>query len=168
MPKKRSKSKRRLNPVLHIFCEGEKTEPNYINGYLDKFFPGNRSMKVIKVEPTRKNTPNQLVDEAVKMKKKSPSGDVFWAVYDRESEQKHSSSLHVKAYNKAKGNNVEIALSNVCFEVWIVLHFEETAGPYHCYDDLRKKSPLRSHLPDYDKSDSNIFRKLEDRVEKAR
>ena len=80
MPKKRNRPKRQLKPVMHIFCEGEKTEPGYLNGYLDRFFPGNRSLKVIKVEPTKKNTPKQLVDEAVSMKRSSPKGDVFWVV----------------------------------------------------------------------------------------
>ena len=79
MPKPRGERKRELKPVLHIFCEGEKTEPNYINGYLKKFCPGNRRLKVIKVEKTRKNTPVQLVDEAVTLKKdrNTPNADVF-------------------------------------------------------------------------------------------
>ena len=54
MPKPRSAANKPVKPILHIFCEGEKTEPNYLNGYLGKFHPGNRRLNVIKVEKTKK------------------------------------------------------------------------------------------------------------------
>ena len=96
MPKPRRKSNKKLKPVFHIYCEDEKTEPNYLNGYLNKFHPVNRRLKVIKIEKTRKNTPIQLVNEAVikKKNKSTPSSDSFWVVYDREAITKYPNSLH--------------------------------------------------------------------------
>ncbi|MGK2315867.1 hypothetical protein, partial [Klebsiella pneumoniae] len=43
-----------------------------------------RTLSVFKIPKTRKNTPEQLVDEAIKKKNSSSSaeGDVFWVVYD--------------------------------------------------------------------------------------
>jgi hypothetical protein len=168
MPKKKTRPKKKLKPVMRIYCEGEKTEPNYLNSYLDEHFPGNRTLKVARVEPTKKNTPEALVDEAVDTKRASPKGDIFWVVYDRESEQKYPGSIHARARNKADSNGIEIALSNVCFEVWFLLHFEENAGPYVSYDDLYKRSPLRKHLPGYDKGVRNIYNLLREHVDTAR
>jgi len=98
MPKKRKGNTRTVKPVMHIFCEGDKTEPNYINGYLKSVHQGNRRLKIVVVEKTRKNTPVQLVDEALEAKKNksTPDGDVFWVVYDRESVAKYDNELHKK------------------------------------------------------------------------
>lgn len=168
MPKNNRRPSRKLKPVLHIFCEGEKTEPTYIHGYIDRCCPGNRTLKIVKIEPTNKNTPMQLVDEAVKMKRQEPEFDEFWVVYDRESTAKYSGSLHAKARAKADANNIQIAISNVCFEVWILLHYENACGPFSCFGDLWNKSRLKAHLGDYKKGDPNLFSRLENCVNSAR
>lgn len=159
---KKSKPPLDLKPILHIYCEGEKTEPNYLNGYLNRFHSSNRRLKVIKIEKTKKNTPVQLVDVAIKAKKATPDNDIFWVVYDRESTQKYSDNLHAKACGKAKAKGIKIALSNVCFEIWLLLHFQNSVATYNCYDDLRNNSVLRNEckkrgLKDYDKSERSIF-----------
>lgn len=169
MPKKNNRPSRDVKPVFRIYCEGEKTEPNYFNGYIDKFFSTLRPS--IKVVPTKKNTPVQLVKVAVKEKSISPDWDFYWVVYDRESEQKYKDKFHAQAYDKAKSHNISVAISNVCFEVWLLLHFCETTASYSNYDDLIKNSTLRVECktrglrdkrgqPDYDKADQDIFRIL--------
>ncbi|MCU0664787.1 MAG: RloB family protein, partial [Myxococcota bacterium] len=169
MPKKPNRPKRTLRPVLHIFCEGEKTEPNYIHGYLDKFHPGHRRLRVIVIEKTDKNTPVQLIEEAIAKKKSAPEGDYFWVVYDRENEKKYPAKLHVNARVKANKHGVGIALSNVCFEVWILLHYQTGVAAYHSCDDLIAKSDLRKkHIPSYEKTQQNLFDVLADKVENAR
>lgn len=170
MPRSRKKSNRPLRQVFHIYCEGEKTEPNYLSGYLKKRWPGKRTLEVIRIEPTKKNTPAQLVDEAVKKKndRETPPGDVFWVVYDRESPTKYKRSIHAKARDKAQKNGVEIALSNVCFEVWLLLHFDKHVGHFDCYLDLRKQSLLTKHIPNYDKGSKDYFEVLGPRVDDAR
>jgi len=155
MPKQRNRSKKALKPRFHIFCEGEKTEPNYLNGYIQRRFPGTT---LIKVEKTKKNTPVELVEEALKCKAaaSTPEGDIFWVVYDREGTTKYSDALHAEARQKA-GSQIRIALSNVCFEVWLLLHFRNTLAPYSCYDELRKRSQLKKYIPDYDKADKRHY-----------
>ena len=178
MPKKKDRPYRDVKPVLHIYCEGEKTEPNYLNDYIAKYFPTNRLLKVVKIETTKKNTPKQLVDEAAAAKaaakKNSLDDDVFWVVYDRESEQKYSDKLHAAAYDKAQKHAIYLAISNVCFEVWLLLHFHDTTAQFANFDDLKKNSTLRSEckkrgLLDYDKADKTIFSILtEDEIKQAR
>ncbi len=173
MPKPRGAANKPVKPILHIFCEGEKTEPNYLNGYLGKFHPGNRRLNIIKVEKTKKNTPVQLVNEAIKKKKASLSSDCFWVIYDRESPLKYSDSLHKNAFDKADSKQINIAITNVCFEVWLLLHFVEVSAPYISCDDLLKNSPLKTKLKEngitkYEKSDTTIFPILEDHIQTAK
>lgn len=168
MPKSRKKVKKKVGPVFHIYCEGEKTEPNYINGYLCKKFPGERRLKI---EKTNKNTPVQLVEAAINAKnsKDCPEGDVFWVVYDRESTVKYSNELHQEAYVLADKNNISIALSNVCFEIWILLHFQENTAPYSNCDDVLSNSDLKKvHIKDYTKGNNEIFNQILDKVDDAR
>lgn len=174
MPKNRNKNKKQLLPVLHIYCEGEKTEPNYLNGYINKKYSDNRRLRVVKVEKTNKNTPKQLIEVAVAAKENqnTPEGDKFWVVYDREGKHKYSDKDHETAYQNAKKHNIDIALSNVCFEVWLLLHFQNTVTVYSCYDDLRKNSNLRAEckkvgINDYDKADKKIFDAISENIKTA-
>jgi hypothetical protein len=173
MPKPRGKANKPVKPVMHIFCEGAKTEPFYFKGYLNRFHSGNRRLKVVEIEESKKNTPVQLVEEAVKLKKESPENDVFWTVYDRESTQKYSDALHQKALNKAVSHGIKTALSNVCFEIWILLHFTDSTAPYQNYDDLIRNSSLTNELKElgiekYDKADQGLFLKICNNIPEAR
>ncbi len=161
MPKKRSNSNKDVKPVFHIFCEGE-TEEAYLHGYINKFYSGNRRLKVIQIEETDKTNGKGLVEDAIKSQKNCPEGDVFWVVCDREDEKDYPDERHKIAYDKAKPKNISIAISNVCFEVWVLLHFQATVRPYSNYDDLIKNSSLRDlckkrGLVDYKKGNKQLF-----------
>ena len=88
-------------------------------------------------------------------------------MYDRESEQKYADNLHSKAYENAQKHAVSLAISNVCFEVWLLLHFQDTTAPYCNCDDLIKNSVLRIEcekrgLQNYDKGNKAIFSLFDD------
>lgn len=174
MPKPRNPQIRTPLKTLSIFCEGEKTEPIYINGYL-KMFGSNERKSVILVEQTRKNTAVQLV-QAAAMKKESPNAlpiDEYWVVYDRESPKKYSDELHAKAKRIADQKGIKIAISNVCFEYWILLHFCQTDAPYESYDDLHKNSQLEREIKSacgekYSKSSYSVFDAIKHRIAEAR
>lgn len=55
-----------------------------------------------------------------------------------------------KAAATARRLRVELAVSNPCFEYWLLLHFEACAAPLVCYGDVEKR--LRRHIPGYSKS----------------
>ena len=165
MPKKKPRNGKKINSVFHIFCEGEKTEPYYIRAYIDHYHSDKRNLLV--VEDTKKNTPVQLVDYAIDFKKHCNNGDIFWVVFDRESTIKYSHELHLKAKKKAKDNGIEIAFSNVCFELWLLLHLTYSTACYKNCNDLVKQSQLKTILrqrgiKDYDKGYAYLFDKLKD------
>jgi hypothetical protein len=174
MPKPRSKKIRSLPNVFHIYCEGEKTEPLYLEKYIQDLDRRERK-RVIQIEPTKKNTPVQLVEVAIKHKTSAacPEGDIFWVVFDRESTVKYSEKLHDEAYDKANAANINIALSTVCFEQWILLHFISSTAPYSSYDDLIKRSPLSREFKkiskkSYEKGSADTYMYLKGQIGKAR
>lgn len=141
MPKLRGQQKKTVKARIHIFCEGKKTEPNYINAYIDIKYPTVRHMhgrdRAVIIVPTSKNTPQQLVDVASSYvgSLENPS-DQVWVVYVRESPRKHTDSVHADARKKALANSVRIAFSNVCFELWLLLHFKHAAIGCDSCDDV--------------------------------
>ena len=142
---------RQPRPVLHIFCEGLKTEPNYIEHYKDLFCRGKRASIV--VEKTDKTTPVQLVETALQHKN-SPSAsqnDEYWVVYDRESSVKYDEKLHQLARGKAKSGGINIALSNVCFEVWLLMHFQSTCAACNTCEELTERKDFKRYFPKYEK-----------------
>lgn len=163
MPKPRKPARLRPLKTLRIFCEGEETEPNYLRGYL-RSIQADRRQTVVELEKTRKTTPVQLVEEAIRVKESPASlpDDEYWAVYDRESTAKYPEELHQKAFELARRERVGVAISNVCFEYWILLHFVETSAPYASYDDLKRNSALENEIKkasgrSYDKAFGSIF-----------
>lgn len=176
MAKKRNNANAPLPNVMKIFCEGAKTEPGYLQGYIDfRTEEDTERRKIFEIPSTNKNTPVQLVEVALKVKNsdKSKEGDEYWVVYDREAVSKYSVENHAKAYEKAINNGINVALSNVCFEFWLLLHLENTAAPYSCYDNLRDKSNFRKLFKeiakvDYEKSIKRSFSYLAAGVNDAR
>jgi len=170
VPKKKKSNIQSVKPVFKMFCEGEKTEPLYIRGYINHFHSDKRN--IILVEKTNKNTPVQLVEVAILAKEQGSENDIVWVVFDRESEAKYSHELHAKARTKALANGIQIAFSNVCFEFWILLHFGYTSGAYSSYDDLKKRSTLVKNLQkigidNYDKALPTLFDKVKELVPEA-
>ncbi|MHB8189962.1 MAG: RloB family protein [Ferrimicrobium sp.] len=49
--------------------------------------------------------------------------DEFWCVFDVEWPRNH---LHLRdAIEQARQSGIELAISNPCFELWLVLHFQD-------------------------------------------
>ena len=166
MPKKRTSVKRQPRPIFHIYCEGEKTEPNYIDHYIKEHCHSFRQIQlrriklndVLKVAKTNKTDPNSLVELAIGEKARTPSGDEFWCVYDREAENTIPNEIHAKAYAAAAQNGINIALSNVCFEVWLLLHKQPTCAQYASFEDLKKRSKLNAYYKNYAKGNNQSFK----------
>jgi hypothetical protein len=173
MPRTRRKKEPELEKRLRIFCEGEKTEPYYLKDYLRNFKDDRKAS--VEIMNCNKNTPVQLVEAAIKFKNSPRSiiGDVFWVVYDRESVAKYSREFHMQAWSTASQNNIEVALSNVCFEFWLLLHFVNSATPYSSCSDLLKNSALSDRVEQacgqkYDKTSAVLFEQIKDHISSAR
>lgn len=164
MARPRKKANRQVKSKIYIYCEGKTTEPHYIRAYIQFKHPNCARLKKaeipIEIKDTNKNTAIQLVNEAVAfMAQKDFDGDEVWVVYDRESPQKYADSLHQKAYNLADKKGVKVALSNVCFEYWLLLHLEETTPAMSDCDSLVSSAVFKNAFKEigitrYDKKGS--------------
>jgi hypothetical protein len=111
-----------------IFCEGEKTEPNYF-----KYFNGIASQ--IRIELVAhvdgKNSPLGLYETAGNLILPSPENpfpkyaleaeDEIWFIVDTDN---WGNALPRLRRDIGKHKNWSLAQSNPCFEVWLNYHFE--------------------------------------------
>jgi hypothetical protein len=66
--------------------------------------------------------------------------DEIWCVFDVEWPRNHPGLK--EAVDRARGNGINLAISNPCFELWLILHFQDLTR-WSDNDDVRR---LRSGL----------------------
>lgn len=105
-----------------IFCEGEASEPDYLNAL--KRMPEIRNSTAINlvIDPSS-GVPLDLVKKAALRKRSDPEIDECWCVFDVEW-PKHHPNLD-RALRIASAEGIGIAVSNPCFELWLILHFQD-------------------------------------------
>ncbi len=138
-------------PLILIVCEGQNTEPQYFRGLSNDC----RNPRV-RIEVAREHgVPKTLVEAAKQHKQRSRAEasrendsnllyDSIWCVFDVD-EHPHIPD----AEQMARDNGIELAISNPCFELWLLLHFRDQPGMHH-RDVIRQL--LKKHDPAYDKS----------------
>ncbi|QWF77061.1 RloB family protein [Amycolatopsis sp. CA-230715] len=126
---------------LLVVCGAAATEPAYFEGL--KRARRNPAVTVkVKAKP---GGPEGVVKYAAGMRDRAAgTHDEVWCVLDVDEYDL------CKAVSAASRLKVNLAISNPCFEFWLLLHFEACAAPLTCYNDVEKR--LRKHLPEYDKS----------------
>ena len=110
------------------------------------------------------HSPLGLVNDAKDRKNKAIRDrnkyDEIWIVLDRDGHANFPEAL-----DKAKANNINVALSIRCFEYWVLLHFEYTTQGFRkCIDVI--KYIKKNHLKDYSKSYC-CYEEIRDRVNTA-
>jgi RloB-like protein len=133
-----------------VICEGKVTEPGYFNALRTEI---RNPLVDIEVEG-RGEGPKTLVERAALRKKESDryarkekdaylSYDEIWCVFDVDEHARLAD-----ARQQARDNGIELAVSNPCFELWALLHFQ----PQTAYLERHAaRARLKGHLPDYDK-----------------
>lgn len=122
---KRKPTKIKPKTKVFAFCEGEVTEPGYImafsrlvcNPLVDVEALGPSGVPVTVVQ--RAVEKREELDRTAK-KSKDPLDKLFdvWAVFDCDEHPNID-----RAFQLANNNNIKIAYSNPCFEIWPVLHY---------------------------------------------
>lgn len=129
---KRPVGSRTPRKTITAWCEGSKSEPEYLEAL--RALPEVRSVAAvdIRIEDVRNGAvPLTLVEHAVAARKRARRErgeiDEFWCLFDVEW-PKHHPNL-TQALQLAASNSINVAISNPCFEVWLVLHFASCAKP---------------------------------------
>ncbi|TYB51247.1 RloB domain-containing protein [Nonomuraea sp. PA05] len=107
--------------TIVVFCEGEASEPDYINAL--KRLPEIRANTSINVEiDPGQGVPLTLVKRAVE-RNRDDEVDQCWCVFDVEWPKNHPNLK--QAIRLAQEHGIRLAISNPCFELWLILHFED-------------------------------------------
>jgi len=145
---------RRRKPFLEprtrvlVCCEGQVTEPSYLNSLKAEL---RIRLAHIEVVPGGVD-PKTLVDEAMDRKKRAERQarkqkddnlkyDEVWCVFDVDVHQ-----YVPEAKQKAEANEIKVAISNPCFELWLLLHFQDQRAHIERRD---VQSLCRGHMPGY-------------------
>jgi RloB-like protein len=140
-------AQRRHSPVrarltILVWCGAIRTEPDYFNGLRRRFRNSGVTIKVRSVGAA----PDVLVRAAASYRDSKGPGafDQVWCVVDTDEFDIDA------AVTEARRNGVRLAISNPCFELWLLLHHADCrsfcAG---CAEVVRR---LRKYLPNYDKA----------------
>ncbi len=123
-----------------MFCGGLKTEPAYLDGLRAL---ARANSKVLAVQ-ARGVSPAQLVARAARVLEDNPGFyDETWCVFDVDDFDLQGVAA------QAKQAGIRLAVSNPCFELWLVLHHDEHRAVVSC-DKIAER--LRQLVPRYDKT----------------
>lgn len=140
-PLKRTVGVRAPRKTLALFCEGQRTEPEYLQALRRE--PDVRDVAAVdlRIETLGTgNVPLTLVRMAVETRERAEREeaeiDEFWCVFDVEWPKNHPALK--EAIELARRHGIELAISNPCFELWLVLHFE-ACGTWLDNDAARRR-----------------------------
>ena len=141
------------SPALRIVvvAEGAVTEPGYLRIF--ERLHGDRSSARLVLIPGA-GDPRAVVERAIEESrelKHEPLGsrDTVWAMFDRDEHPRFD-----EAKDMAHGNGIRLAISNPCFELWGILHYQEYNAPLNRHECQRKLGEL---CPDYSNKKRKIF-----------
>jgi len=149
--------------VVVIVCEGEKTEINYFNGFKER----NSGVNIIPMHE-KCTDPKNIVESAKKQITKHDinfkEGDGLWCAFDVDNIDKNKIEMIKYAVEFANKNNIQIALSNPCIELWFLLHYKLK---YPALPRDKAFDELKKYIPNYDKNYPEIYSVLKDKLPKA-
>ncbi|MFD8965756.1 RloB family protein [Streptomyces sp. NPDC059568] len=140
-----------------IVCGSKETERQYLQGLRDDL----RNPAVSVVVRGKPCSPTQLVTYARGQRDLNKGGyDEVWCVFDVDEYPDVD-----RAALAARRHNIRVAVSNPCFELWLLLHFSD----HRAHIDTPKKllPLLEKHVPGYDKTRVD-FSRYRDGVPQAR
>ncbi|MGP4109960.1 RloB family protein [Streptomyces sp. 4N509B] len=124
-----------------MVCGSRATEGDYLRGLVGHV--ANPAVTVrIRNKPV---SPTQLVAHAVELRALAPDDfDQVWCVFDVDEFPDVA-----RAVAEARRVGIEVAVSNPCFELWLLLHFRKHTAHARTYRELLPY--LKKHLSGYDK-----------------
>jgi RloB-like protein len=134
-----------------LYCEGEVTEPEYFRD-LRRFL--RNPLVEIEIGDGKRNDPKGLVElakkrrdaaqrDAKREKDESLLFDEVWCVFDVDD---HANLR--EAIQQAAAASISLAISNPCFELWILIHFKDQ---WSYISGVQSQSDLRRFIQDYNK-----------------
>jgi hypothetical protein len=129
---------------LLVVCGTEKTETAYLKGLRAVLGANSVDIKIVE----RPRSPDQVV-EHTRDHRNYRDFDECWCVLDVDAYEQEGGKVTI-ASSKADEAGIRLAVSNPCFEYWLLLHYRKWDRPFaRCKEVL---VPLRRSVPSYDKA----------------
>jgi hypothetical protein len=155
--------------LVLIVCEGEKTEPNYLQQLRATYKLSSVNIKIVSPPAT---DPFSIVDFAIQELRQDSDYDRAFCVFDRDEHTTFASALAaVKASDFGRSNRLVPIISTPCFELWLLLHYRYSNAPYaragtRSACDMVVQE-LQTHFPGYNKGKKAVFAELASRMDLA-
>ncbi|OKI65003.1 RloB [Streptomyces sp. MJM1172] len=124
-----------------MVCGSKETERQYLQGLRDHLRNPAVAVKVL----GKACSPTQLVAYTIGQRDLADGYDEVWCVFDVDQFPDVD-----EAVTQARRAGIKVAVSNPCFEVWLLLHFADHRVHVETYKKLLPL--LRKHVPAYDKT----------------
>lgn len=136
---------------LVIVCEGQSTEPHYIQSFLKDNNFDTTHLELIPLAGAPMTVVNRAIQEKNLLARERRLSVPYeiWAVFDRDAHP-----FVDEARQKAKSNNIKVAFSNPCIELWALYHFHDQQAYIHRADAAKA---LHKVMPKYDPNGSKLF-----------
>lgn len=148
-----------------IVCEGEKTEPHYLEELRTALRLPTANLHILHEGVTQ---PRQIVEAARdvflegKGELRKKAADVVIAVFDRDEHRTYHEALALAREldmknlknDEKKPVRVFAVPSHSCFELWLLLHWKDVQNPVHRHDAFEQ---VRQNLTGYDKGTKGVF-----------
>ncbi|WP_106915330.1 RloB family protein [Chryseobacterium aurantiacum] len=111
--------------------EGEKTEVKYFNSFRkSEYFNDSGIIEIVPLKRAKNSGTDPLSVKKLLKNAKSEfpfrDTDEFWLIIDRDDwETIHKIDLEKLSLECKKESNFFLAMSNPCFEIWLILHFKD-------------------------------------------
>ncbi len=123
-------------PALRILivCEGKKTEPDYFRKFKRELRATSCTIEIAGKECN--GIPLDIVEYAISKSQSQddnskPYYDEIWCVMDvEETSERHENMRQAIRKARQRTNRLELAISNPCFEYWLLLHYIKTSKSF--------------------------------------
>ena len=154
-----------ISKRILIVCEDEKSSKLYFESFKrDEKLKRQLSSVDIEVVHPKDHSPVGLVNAAKEKKRKAKRDrnpyDETWIVLDKDGHANLDQAMIT-----ARDNKISVALSVMCFELWILLHFEKKKKYFSKCDDIISYIK-NTHFKGYVKN-INAYSSLKDRIDIA-
>lgn len=135
-------------PIITLVFDDTRTAPAYFE-VLKPQVKGHVALRVV-TAPTGGASPHKVVERASHIQRKlrrhqtahERNRDSTWAVFDMEHTP-HQRVQAQEAIKLAAKNSIRTAVSDPCFEVWTLLHLEDTGRAFARCEEVRARVAQR-------------------------